>query len=657
MALECAMQLQLEHKNYVNKIQGDKDKIKQILRIASMYKSDIHTDVEDIMENISRYKNNLCKERFHQILVPNWSELSSFIKIIGKEFRSEVSCVVTKPPETVFIHFYFPLLGTNEGELGIIQPLIFDSHTRTERDLHGAHMLRFEDIDSFEKYLTLLWPKVGIGNSPSLRENEVNTANIYVITLNPQLRDKPKLNMKQLQRAFNALAVKVKPWNYNTQNSDSSVEYESLSDDVIEKVKTKPPQNDSKIPPNKACNLCTFHNNIKATKCVMCGHKFNDLVFDDVNIDNTQNINVRKVITKPPQNINVRNNKQNEIKSKSSQCNTQSYLSHSQCNTQSQYNAKQSYSNNQSYNSYNNSHDIERPYSSHSNNSRNNYTVKSRQYHRHNNTYNEYNYNKYNSNYNNTHQRYDSRRNKEPQPQPQQPYIFDHDNNMAEHSGKHTFRNNNNIGPSRPTTSNSYNRGGYDRNRQYGGNNKNNIPSHPQYNNNQNNQSNNRYNNSDNNQEQDIINSKYQLGEKIWLKGRKCQIVYIGTNIEPYEFTVRYDNKQQENTKEMYLSNIPPQQQNMHTYQNSNNNNNKYNSFNTLTIPPAYVNEMQNDNKKINKNIEFRINDIIYCKKRKCSIVGIDKSQTPYSYVVFYLDDEKYEITKAKYFSIQKPTT
>ena len=87
MALECALRLQLEHKNYVSSIIPDQQKIKEILRIASMYKSDVHTDVDDIMTSVTRYKMNLTRERFHQMLVPNWKELSKFVVSVGKEFK------------------------------------------------------------------------------------------------------------------------------------------------------------------------------------------------------------------------------------------------------------------------------------------------------------------------------------------------------------------------------------------------------------------------------------------------------------------------------------------------------------------------------------------------------------------------------------------
>eukprot|EP01083_Nonionella_stella_P220000 787543_1 len=219
MALECAMLFQLEHKNYINTIVPDKRKIAQILKVASMYKSDKHTDVLDIMPNISRYTNHLKREREHQILVPNWNDLSKFLIQTGKELRSEISCVVTKPPETIFIHFHFPLLGV-DGRFDITQPMLFDSHTRTERDIFGAHILRFEDIVSFETYLKLLWPEIPMGDNPTMYENQVNTVNIDVITLDPNLRKKPLLNVNQLQGEFDALSSKMNQ-SYNQRESYS----------------------------------------------------------------------------------------------------------------------------------------------------------------------------------------------------------------------------------------------------------------------------------------------------------------------------------------------------------------------------------------------------------------------------------------------------
>eukprot|EP01083_Nonionella_stella_P010683 30394_1 len=46
----------------------------------------------------------------------------------------------------------------------------------------------------------------------------------------------------------------------------------SLSDDEIDKNINKSTMNETKIASNKkSCKLCTFHNNIKAKKCTMCG--------------------------------------------------------------------------------------------------------------------------------------------------------------------------------------------------------------------------------------------------------------------------------------------------------------------------------------------------------------------------------------------------
>merc|ERR1712154_359136 len=67
---------------------------------------------------------------------------------------------------------------------------------------------------SFEKYLEVLWPEIDMGPNPNLQQNQINTVNVDIITLNPNLRKKPKLNLMELQKEFNALSQKIEPFKF-----------------------------------------------------------------------------------------------------------------------------------------------------------------------------------------------------------------------------------------------------------------------------------------------------------------------------------------------------------------------------------------------------------------------------------------------------------
>jgi len=205
MGLEAAMRFQLEHKHFATRIESDLQKIDNILRVASLYKSAYHTDVDDVMHAVSWYREHLVRERCHQINVPRWKELTEFVVRMAQELVADISCVVTKPPETIFVHFCFPFLDKND--YSYCTPLLFDSHARPERGLRGAHMLRFENFASFYDYLSMLWPKVPMDADANLLQTQVNIVNIDVITLDANLRRKPKLNLKKLQQEFDALAA------------------------------------------------------------------------------------------------------------------------------------------------------------------------------------------------------------------------------------------------------------------------------------------------------------------------------------------------------------------------------------------------------------------------------------------------------------------
>ena len=66
-------------------------------------------------------------------------------RLIASEEADNAYAIVTKPPETIFMHF------NNRGKL-----ILFDAHWR--QDLNGSHFLIFDDEFNAEKYLKTWWP-------------------------------------------------------------------------------------------------------------------------------------------------------------------------------------------------------------------------------------------------------------------------------------------------------------------------------------------------------------------------------------------------------------------------------------------------------------------------------------------------------------------
>ena len=51
--------------------------------------------------------------------------------------KHDVSCVITKPPESIFLHKF-----ASNGHY-----VLYDSHPRPEKGLNGSHFLVFSDTD------------------------------------------------------------------------------------------------------------------------------------------------------------------------------------------------------------------------------------------------------------------------------------------------------------------------------------------------------------------------------------------------------------------------------------------------------------------------------------------------------------------------------
>ena len=78
--------------------------------------------------------------------------------------KHDVSCVITKPPESIFIH-KFALNGAY---------VLYDSHPRPEKLLNGSHLLVFNSTEILNTYLGVLFPFVNLGQGYGLYGDMMN---------------------------------------------------------------------------------------------------------------------------------------------------------------------------------------------------------------------------------------------------------------------------------------------------------------------------------------------------------------------------------------------------------------------------------------------------------------------------------------------------
>jgi len=172
MALECSLHL-------LHGEQPSVELVEKVLWIGSGYKSDLHTSLDDILPRIARYNKQLEQADTIQRSVDLMSEVVDRLgTIVNHGFRS-ASALLTKPPESVLIHWPYPSLNN-----GLSRPMLFDSHRRPEHD--GAAILVFENQLQLTAYLRRLWPPIQLGDG-SIQEAMLNTVEANYLHLRPSI--------------------------------------------------------------------------------------------------------------------------------------------------------------------------------------------------------------------------------------------------------------------------------------------------------------------------------------------------------------------------------------------------------------------------------------------------------------------------------------
>ena len=118
--------------------------VDKIIEISGIYKGEKrkYNGLEDIFPKISRYNRNLEQVEYVQLLRSSSNVLFDTMKTLIRKHGTEISCVVTAPPESFFLHMKF--------DHSII---MFDIHPRPHLGLKNSHFLIFDNAIICDAYL------------------------------------------------------------------------------------------------------------------------------------------------------------------------------------------------------------------------------------------------------------------------------------------------------------------------------------------------------------------------------------------------------------------------------------------------------------------------------------------------------------------------
>ena len=216
-ALEAAIQLQMGREPSI-------ELVDEIVNLAALYKQDKHTAVSDIFPAVSRYSTNLEQVDWMQITVKDIENIiNRMTKILQNKSSSTncVSAVLTKPPETIFMHYDF--------KIDIIY--IYDSHPRPQLD--GSHFLVFKERKCVEKYLQSMWPYQHLGAGfRDLRSQLINMLDVTLFQLKAGAKPSrtPNLELMGLELATIGVSLEEK-WQQTYGHNNGTNNFKSRNHD------------------------------------------------------------------------------------------------------------------------------------------------------------------------------------------------------------------------------------------------------------------------------------------------------------------------------------------------------------------------------------------------------------------------------------------
>eukprot|EP01084_Bolivina_argentea_P219749 372620_1 len=222
-ALETAIRLQSGEK-------PSKLLINEVLRLASLYTSSMHTGVGDVLPHVTRYKSILKSIDWMQCndgMQCNVQNMKQVIEKLDKNVcnsKYDVSCVITKPPESIFLHKTY----SNNNYI------LYDSHPRREKGLNGSHILIFTDKTLLNDYLLILFPFVNLGGGYGLYGDMMNQCEATYLQINyNKLKNfnVKNINYQLMSKDLSVIGFKLQKQYENVKNDSSS--------NLMDKIKTK----------------------------------------------------------------------------------------------------------------------------------------------------------------------------------------------------------------------------------------------------------------------------------------------------------------------------------------------------------------------------------------------------------------------------------
>lgn len=240
-ALETALRLQSGSKPSVSLIND-------ILIMASLYTSSMHTGVGDILPHVTRYNTILNTIDWTQCSVKNIRQIITKLDKCVSDSNHDVSCVITKPPESIFLHKTY---HKNKRQQ---QYILYDSHPRHEKGLNGSHMLIFEDLQLLNDYLMVLFPFIDLGSGYGLYGDMMNQCEATYLQIDHNKikhMDIMKIDHQQMSKDLSQIGFQLQRQYDNSNHGSSSNLFDKFknkakNNKLVKKIMNKKDNNEYK---------------------------------------------------------------------------------------------------------------------------------------------------------------------------------------------------------------------------------------------------------------------------------------------------------------------------------------------------------------------------------------------------------------------------
>jgi len=117
--------------------------------------------------------------------------------------HQSVSCILTNPPESIFLY-----LSSNQNQQNRIEYIIYDSHPRPYLGLKCSHFLIFENEKNILQYLKELYPYVDLGDdSEDLASQLLNMCDATFLQLKENANPSQNPDLEEMKQELTKIGV------------------------------------------------------------------------------------------------------------------------------------------------------------------------------------------------------------------------------------------------------------------------------------------------------------------------------------------------------------------------------------------------------------------------------------------------------------------